>query len=87
MPEYLPPDKNPKCQCYPKMIKAFFCQYGHMTECHYPMTCEEAECSHYEAEMEADPLYEDPDLDAIEWDDPEENKSENDRSSDQGDLP
>jgi len=30
------------------------CQYGHMTDCHYPLTCDEAECSHYQAEMEAE---------------------------------
>jgi hypothetical protein len=24
-----------------------FCPYGHMLECHYPYTCEEARCSHY----------------------------------------
>lgn len=29
-----------------------FCQYGHMTECHHPLTCEEAECSHYVADEE-----------------------------------
>jgi len=29
-----------------------FCPYGHMTECHPPFTCEEAECSHYRTEME-----------------------------------
>lgn len=23
-----------------------FCQFGHMLECHYDMTCEEAKCSH-----------------------------------------
>ena len=26
--------------------------YGHMTECHYPLTCEEARCSHYLQELE-----------------------------------
>ena len=31
-----------------------FCSYGHMLECHHPMTCEEAECSHYQAEMAAE---------------------------------
>lgn len=30
-----------------------FCPYGHMTECHYPLTCEEAKCSHYRQEQEA----------------------------------
>lgn len=24
------------------------CQVGHATECHYPYTCEEARCSHYQ---------------------------------------
>jgi len=23
-----------------------FCEFGHMTECHYPKTCEGAQCSH-----------------------------------------
>lgn len=32
-------------------IACMFCQYGHMTDCHYPRTCEEAECSHYQEEM------------------------------------
>ena len=28
-------------------LKCMFCSYGHMTECHHPFTCDEAECSHY----------------------------------------
>ncbi len=35
-------------------MACMFCSYGHMTDCHYPFTCEEAECSHYQAEMEAE---------------------------------
>lgn len=31
-----------------------FCPYGHMLECHYPQTCEEAKCSHYQQELEAE---------------------------------
>ncbi len=27
-------------------ISCQLCQYGHMLECHYPMNCTEAECSH-----------------------------------------
>ena len=27
-----------------------FCSYGHMLECHYPKTCREAGCSHYDVE-------------------------------------
>lgn len=32
-------------------MACMFCSYGHMTECHYPSTCEEARCSHYLAEL------------------------------------
>jgi len=35
---------NPDCRCTP--MQAMFCPYGHMLECHRPLTCEEAECSH-----------------------------------------
>ncbi len=35
-------------------MACMFCPYDHMLECHYPYTCEEAECSHYEQEMEAE---------------------------------
>lgn len=24
-----------------------FCSFGHMLECHHPLTCNEAECSHW----------------------------------------
>jgi len=29
-------------------MACMFCTFGHMLECHYPHTCEEARCSHYE---------------------------------------
>ena len=32
-----------------------FCQYGHMLECHYPLTCSEADCSHYQADEDTNP--------------------------------
>ncbi len=31
-------------------MACMFCHYGHMTDCHYPLTCEEADCSHYQVE-------------------------------------
>jgi hypothetical protein len=31
-------------------IACWFCSYGHATECHHPMTCEEARCSHFQGE-------------------------------------
>lgn len=35
-------------------MACMFCSYGHMTECHHPETCEEAECSHYVREIDAE---------------------------------
>ena len=32
-------------------MACMFCQYGHMTDCHYPLTCEQANCSHYQSEV------------------------------------
>lgn len=34
-----------------KTITCHFCAYGHMTNCHYPLECSEANCDH------ADPEY------------------------------
>lgn len=38
---------NPQCHCHHPMA-AMWCLEGHMTECHAGMTCEAAQCSHYE---------------------------------------
>lgn len=46
MINYPPPAENPDCRCHPNLMKAFFCSTGHMTECHWPKTCDEARCSH-----------------------------------------
>lgn len=35
-------------------MACMFCPYGHMLECHFPHTCEEVECNHYQREMEAE---------------------------------
>lgn len=35
-------------------MACMFCPYGHMTDCHHPQTCEEANCSHYQAELAAE---------------------------------
>jgi len=32
-------------------MKCMFCEFGHMLECHHPVTCEEAMCSHYQREI------------------------------------
>ncbi|MBA7688532.1 hypothetical protein ES703_97016 [subsurface metagenome] len=32
------------------------CYFGHMTECHHPLTCSEAKCSHYLKEEEPPPI-------------------------------
>ena len=31
-------------------LACWFCPFGHATECHFPLTCEEAKCSHYQKE-------------------------------------
>jgi len=33
-------------------MNCMFCTYGHMTDCHFPLSCEEAECSHYTQQLE-----------------------------------
>ena len=30
-------------------MNCHFCPYGHMTECHYPLSCQEKQCSHYQS--------------------------------------
>jgi hypothetical protein len=44
---------NPECVC-PTAMAAMLCATGHMLECHYPMTCREAECDHYKRALEAE---------------------------------
>jgi hypothetical protein len=39
-------------------VSCMFCSFGHMLDCHYPYTCEEANCSHYQAEANQEPYYE-----------------------------
>jgi hypothetical protein len=45
---YPDPDHNPACQCKGNPLRAFWCQFGHMLECHFPYTCTEAGCGHLE---------------------------------------
>ena len=40
------------CRGFLTPIACMFCPNGHMLECHFPHTCEEAQCSHYEQELE-----------------------------------
>jgi hypothetical protein len=44
-------DCNPKCHCANSPMQAMFCMEGHMTECHAGMTCEQAQCSHYQRSL------------------------------------
>jgi hypothetical protein len=41
---------NPLCKCNP--MQAMYCPFGHMLECHIPMTCREADCYHYRRQMD-----------------------------------
>lgn len=46
MPTYPTPADNPLCHCRLNPMAAFFCQVGHMLECHAPYDCQAAGCSH-----------------------------------------
>lgn len=50
---YPAPADNPRCICK-HGSQQFFCTAGHLTECHIPMSCWQAACSHLEA-YELDP--------------------------------
>ena len=40
------------------LMKCMFCQFGHMTECHYPHDCDSEYCNHYkEEEVDLDEAY------------------------------
>lgn len=43
---YPPPERNEACRCKDRPFAQIACSFGHMTECHYPQTCTEAQCSH-----------------------------------------
>lgn len=53
LPKPSPLQATPGCVCDNPMA-AMFCPYGHMMECHYPMNCEQAQCSHLTRYREAD---------------------------------
>ena len=36
----------------PNPMACMFCTFGHILECHYPHTCEEARCSHWEEALD-----------------------------------
>jgi hypothetical protein len=44
-PEGINLQPHPLCICENPM-QAMFCPYGHMMECHLPLSCKEAQCSH-----------------------------------------
>jgi hypothetical protein len=34
-------------------LACIMCPFGHLTECHSPMSCEEAQCGHWQREVES----------------------------------
>ncbi len=46
-------DVNPECQCV-NPLQAHLCMAGHMLECHAGMTCEQAQCGHWQLARELD---------------------------------
>jgi hypothetical protein len=45
-PCYPPPEAHPHCRCKHNPMAPMFCSYGHLTECHAGLTCEQAQCGH-----------------------------------------
>lgn len=47
--------KSGKCpNPIPPFIGCMLCPYGHLTECHYPYTCDSDMCHHYDNYEEDD---------------------------------
>lgn len=42
--------RSGQCPMGTNWMACAFCAFGHFTECHYPETCEQAKCSHYQPE-------------------------------------
>lgn len=38
-------------------MACMYCACGHMTECHHPMDCEEANCGHFLDQQQAEGYY------------------------------
>ena len=47
-------DRNECPLGYHSPAACMICSCGHMLECHFPKSCEEAECSHYEREINSE---------------------------------
>lgn len=50
--ELIEKGKCPKGNVSP--MSCMFCMEGHMTECHYPHSCADAECNHYLLEIQVE---------------------------------
>ena len=52
---YATPQATHICNCRDNGMAPMFCPTGHLTECHHPLDCREAACSHlprYDEEMD-----------------------------------
>lgn len=38
-------------------MACWFCHFGHATECHYPFSCSDVKCSHYQREIQGVNMY------------------------------
>jgi hypothetical protein len=43
---YPPPERNKACLCHDNPLAVLFCPTGHVTACHWPLSCQEADCDH-----------------------------------------
>ena len=69
---YASPQATHICNCRDNGMAPMFCPTGHLTECHHPLDCQEAACSHL-------PRY-DEEMDQSEMDQSEMDQSEMDQS-------
>lgn len=49
---YQPPAVQPYCCCKGNPMKQNLCMTGHLTECHFPLSCADARCGHFEQEQQ-----------------------------------
>lgn len=48
MTDHPKPQDNPDCLCKESESAVYFCPFGHSDGCHYPKTCQEADCQSQE---------------------------------------
>ena len=53
--KYAFPENVPHCNCLHQGAAPIFCPTGHLLECHFPLNCRDAACSHLDRYEEVTP--------------------------------